>query len=611
MESDHINFINILFGAASSVLATLLCYLVARAKKMMVQRKSRDLHPYFTEEEVIRAAQFYVPTKCQNIDPAECDEISQSSAFTVRDKLIPKLIRTSFKESSDDSRFFLILAGSGMGKTTFLINLYLTYSKMWKNDFLILLLPLGAPAVDEELSKIKSEKRRRTILLLDGFDEDPKAALDSKLRIKEIVEKTWEFRKVLVTCRTQFFPDRDDEPAETNIRKYGVDSGFHQFRKIYISPFDIKDVDRYLFKRFGFLSFKKRLKAREILRKCPHLMVRPMLLDRIEDIMASSYEFSTLFQIYQFLVDRWIIRESEKYIPTRREHFKLQLETFTREVALDIFRNWKKRESLSLAADEASELAKKQGIELDRIELTSKSLLNRKSNGHYKFAHKSILEFVIARELIRDPRIASNDELKGFDQIRFFVQEMAGSKWEEIIYEVIENQRRAADQKNETRPKSIRIKTPNELREVEDLTISNVPRIESHKLKLLANMTQLRVLRLENNHLSDISFIGELVNLEMLYLSDNLISDANPIRNLKKLVALDLIGNQITDMSFLLELPEIEHLQVTLWDSKCKDSSTIRARRIYDRKVEVRDFFFRQDSDGKWNQIEDRSLMYK
>lgn len=44
-----------------------------------------------------------------------------------RSPLIPFFIQAAFNEKSDSERFYLILADSGMGKTTFLINLYLRY----------------------------------------------------------------------------------------------------------------------------------------------------------------------------------------------------------------------------------------------------------------------------------------------------------------------------------------------------------------------------------------------------------------------------------------------------------------------------------------------------
>ena len=42
------------------------------------------------------------------------------------------------------------------------------------------------------------------------------------------------------------------------------------------------------------------------------------------------------------------------------------------------------------------------GIQLSDLEAKSRSLLNRNANGIYKFAHKSILEFILAKKAIKD-----------------------------------------------------------------------------------------------------------------------------------------------------------------------------------------------------------------
>ncbi len=62
-----------------------------------------------------------------------------------------------------------------MGKTEFLINLYLhDLSQFRRPKYQIKLFPLGLPNIDEEIENIKND-RKKTILLLDAFDEDPQA----------------------------------------------------------------------------------------------------------------------------------------------------------------------------------------------------------------------------------------------------------------------------------------------------------------------------------------------------------------------------------------------------------------------------------------------------
>lgn len=105
-----------------------------------------------------------------------------------------------------------------MGKTTFMINLYYKYKV--KRDFLpknfkydIKLLPIGYKGIINEIKAI--ENKEQTILLLDAFDEDISAIDDYKLRMKEILTITYQFRQIVITCRTHFFPSKEEEPHET------------------------------------------------------------------------------------------------------------------------------------------------------------------------------------------------------------------------------------------------------------------------------------------------------------------------------------------------------------------------------------------------------------
>ena len=56
------------------------------------------------------------------------------------------------------------------------------------------------------------------------------------------------FSRVVITCRTQFFPRDEEIPVETGIRrglgprKAGAEC--YEFVKLYLSPFDDQDVKR-------------------------------------------------------------------------------------------------------------------------------------------------------------------------------------------------------------------------------------------------------------------------------------------------------------------------------------------------------------------------------
>src|SRR5690606_10821603 len=95
------------------------------------------------------------------------------------------------------------------------------------NDVKIKYIPLGHKDPIMEINKINDDARYSTILLLDAFDEDSKAVLNYKSRLTEILEATEQFKEIIITCRTQFFPNQLEEPFNTGLMKYGGGKGLH------------------------------------------------------------------------------------------------------------------------------------------------------------------------------------------------------------------------------------------------------------------------------------------------------------------------------------------------------------------------------------------------
>jgi len=80
----------------------------------------------------------------------------------------------------------------------------------------------------------------------------------------------------------------------------------------------------------------------------------------------------------------------------------------------------------------------------------------------------------------------------------------------------------------------------------------------------LSSLTNLQHLGLENNLISNISPLKNLVNLMELRLSDNKITDIGPLTGLKKLTALSIDNNQISDITPLADLTQIGLF--TVWE---------------------------------------------
>ena len=78
---------------------------------------------------------------------------------------------------------------------------------------------------------------------------------------------------------------------------------------------------------------------------------------------------------------------------------------------------------LSLSKNAALEIARNNNINLNDYEITGQSLLTRDAEGSWKFAHKSIFEFLIARETIGNPRFWVRQNFDGMDMTEQFILE--------------------------------------------------------------------------------------------------------------------------------------------------------------------------------------------
>ncbi len=429
----------------TAVLIFLFGWLIKKIQTNYTNSKAaKDLAPYFDEQKVMQSRELFIPTKFQNHSPSAEEEPGFSHRFVVKDKLIPWFIKTGFNGKKETDKFYLILADSGMGKTTFMINLFVAYNSFsnFGRKYTIKLLPFGDNRIIDQLKEMaKNQKEaKNTILLLDAFDEY-KGLLppvvpdgltdDERFRkcLDEIVELTRDFREVVITSRTQYFPGQENQAYELKVPRFD-DKGFHTLAKLYLSPFSDKEVKQYLCKKYGRFAFwnrKKKHLAETIVKSSPKLMVRPMLLAYIDLLVGSNQKFTTTYSIYETLIQKWIEREANKrkYDTPTREKFKKDLYEFSMFVALKIYGQHKQTGNLSIDKETASDLCKFNNIELQDYEITGQSLLTRDINHNWKFSHKSILEFFLAKRCIEDGRFARKFEFSGMDMAKaFFLDEV-------------------------------------------------------------------------------------------------------------------------------------------------------------------------------------------
>lgn len=387
-----------------------------------LKNKHNRLICFNLDKQTRQSLKYYVSVRGSDVDPCEQVNIANNSGF----ELIPFFMK-AFKNS--ESQYFIILADSGMGKTTFLLKLFFKYKRKIFKKYKIILIPLPSSQAFEEIRKIKNKPR--TILLLDGFDDDGEALKNCAGRLKEICDETELFFKVVITCRTQFFSDKESEPQITGKIRFGVGKKNIEFKKYYILPFFEFEIISYLKKKYNpFFKKEKYEQALNLIFRCYQLVMRPMLLSYIDDLLQDNEkEYYNVYEMYEILVNKWIEREA------------LNNNNLLYEFSDKLAEYMYVRNKIYIKPNEITNLCKKYDIKLQSLEATSRSLLNRNANGDYKFAHKSILEFFLAKNASNNfqfRKIIAKNGYEGYEMLKLFLKEMD----QEYIYKLIRDELR-------------------------------------------------------------------------------------------------------------------------------------------------------------------------
>lgn len=345
----------------------------------------------FSDAEIREAVQQYIIPDASNVDPTDDDDL-RNFAF-VREGVFAVVERAL---STGSNARLLILADSGMGKTTLLLNIFARELK--KRNKLrreMALVSLGRADADDQIKAVVD--KRNTILLMDAFDEDTQAINDHKARLQHVMGLAADFKAVILTCRTQFFASDKAIPTTSGVARVGPKKagthGSQHFQRVYLLPFIRRQIDAYLRTITPWYGVGKRRRAHNLVARIPELTVRPMLLGLLPDLLSRESEFNELWDLYQFMVDSWLTRESYWIEPK-------ELLDVSKKVAVDIYLNRYARRSERLSLDDLAVLLKKSSSSIETWKLTGRSLLNRDSAGNYKFAHRSIMEFLFIAALV-------------------------------------------------------------------------------------------------------------------------------------------------------------------------------------------------------------------
>ena len=309
--------LTILFLAGQIAHLALQLSVTRRAKRLQTLVDRDASVPQFTEEEIRHHLSTYVRPDCAQTDPA--NETDLAAVTDVREDIFRTVDR--FITHSGQRRHQLILADSGMGKTSFCVN-YFDHVKRQRPSDGAILLSLAQPDALKKLALVPGKSR--AIAILDALDEDPRAIEDGTSRLYEVLEAASDFRAVVITCRSQFFPTDLAIPTETGVsiltpRRAGQNASYKLYR-LYLSPFSERQISQFIRTHFPIrnpLAFLRRRRAYRLVREVRELAVRPMLLELLPLLVRDRNAGREIFDLYQYMVDKWFEREAS-WIPQER-----------------------------------------------------------------------------------------------------------------------------------------------------------------------------------------------------------------------------------------------------------------------------------------------------
>lgn len=379
---------------------------------------------YFDKDEVDYALRFYIPVHFDLLIPSrkKSSNGKENLDRSIHKTLISYLVSEGLNKKNP-FRYFLVLADAGVGKTTFILNLYSACIQHSQYKDNIYVLPLRHA---ETLNTIKEiENPAQSILLLDGLNEDALAIQNYEKRLREIMEATKYYKKVVITCRGYFFSSEHELPFRSFLAKNQEEWEAEKLCCFSLTHFDLDQIQRYIKKKYSLWDYKKRRSALHMVEQTPHLMRQPLLLSYAETLLEAKkgyYKYS--YQIYEDLIFTWIERAGSVKEVSEQETFRDQVFQLMKNMALRLYQKHKLGEVPFLEESETIGLVYQHRLHPQDLYADSRSVISFHPDLGYRFSHSSIMEYFIAREAYENLAFLKDLSFAGVDQALKFLQEM-------------------------------------------------------------------------------------------------------------------------------------------------------------------------------------------
>ena len=364
--------------------------------------------------------------------------------------------------------FFTLLGDFGTGKTSFTRRLAHDYALLYEKDRTGARIPVLINLKDvskalsleniiyEHFSRTASMnvapeaflhllKEGKILLIFDGFDEMATQS-NASLTMKNFLELNRAFGgngKILLTCRTHYFKDRVETEDTLKAKKKGMtEPATELYRAIqgkqgytigYLQEFGKEQIRAYLEKTLpetwreaqGFIDRVYNLKD---------LASRPVLLDMIVKSLPAIKQKQGDIQVadlYSAYVQSWIDINDWRHELTREGR-----ELLVEEIAARLWEQETDRVHYSQMNDLLKDYLKEKkplisitDVEFASSEVRTASFLTRDDAGNYGFAHRSFLEYFLARRIAGRLR---NNDIKCLDikrlskEVILFLGQMTG-----------------------------------------------------------------------------------------------------------------------------------------------------------------------------------------
>ena len=390
------------------------------------KRSQLEALEYHIDASCIKASQNhqYIITRFQDVDPCNKEELIENHTDSSCISSYYKM--KMFFSNNENVHHYLLLADSGMGKTTFLYHLFFTYNKRLFRRYETRFIPL---LLDDALDKIKQiENPSRTILLLDGLNENDKAIKNPSKYFEKIISSTMNFHRVIITCRTQFFNNEQEEPGYNNC--YKINGKTIPLRKKYISPLIQEDVYQK-YSSYKIWNRKNHAHLKILMQKSPMLLTRPMLVAYMENIAKNKkIKCNYVHEIYHEIIMSWLYKEWADITNS------LVRRLFEFHQILAEYMYYTKQSCITKS--DLKNFCQLMNISIKWRDIKNKSLLNRNNIGNYKFSHKSIWEYFIAVNAFSNLNFRKEfvkNKPENYPMALLFLQEMS----EKILDEYLHN----------------------------------------------------------------------------------------------------------------------------------------------------------------------------